>query len=60
MTEPTGRAPARGMEVMAVRFGADLWALHEHEAALAGRHAANTRRLIAALTCGQTRETGRS
>jgi hypothetical protein len=36
MTEPTGRPRARAMKVTTVRFGADLWALLEHEAALAG------------------------
>ena len=101
MTKPTARPPARAMKVTTVRFGADLWALLEREAALAGvsvaqyvreaalaraafaagaragapehllaawsrsalmggdvpaRHAADTQRLIAALTRSQARE----
>jgi hypothetical protein len=101
MSDSTGRA-ARAMKVTTVRFGADLWALLEREAAVAGvsvsqyvreaalaraafaagtragapeellaawshgtltgehaaaRHAADTQRLIAALTRSQTRET---
>ena len=103
MSQTEARSPARAMKVTTVRFGADLWALLEREAALAGvsvaqyvreaalaraafaagtragapqhllaawsqttltqgqppaaaTHAADTQRLIAALTRSQTRE----
>ena len=98
MSQTEARSPARAMKVTTVRFGADLWALLEREAALAGvsvaqyvreaalaagtragapqhllaawsqstltqgqppaaaTHAADTQRLIAALTRSQTLE----
>ena len=36
MSQADERLPARAMKVTTVRFGADLWTLLEHEAALAG------------------------